>query len=366
MRVECGQACEPRVAPSRRDGSVEMTPSDQGFHSLTEAIRRMGLAGENHVPRLTPLAGGVSSLIVLAETERGLFCVKQALPRLKVAQEWFAPVERNQAEVAWLRVAAQIAPGCVPQILGEDAPSKSFAMEYLDPAGWPVWKAQLRDGVVETRTASDVAQNLAALHCATAGRADLAGCFDNGDTFHALRLAPYFVAAATVHADCSDALHRLVRRTAETRLALVHGDISPKNILVGPRGPIILDAECAWYGDPAFDLAFCLNHLLLKCIWRPKHSPRYLECYETFAGEYLKRVSWEPPEVLQERAAVLLAGMLLARIDGKSPVEYVTDERDRAFVRRFAKARLLTRPEQLTDIGGDWRSEWQQEWTGRS
>lgn len=85
-----------------------MTSSDHRFHSLTEAIRRTGLADKNHAPRLRPLAGGVSSPIVRAETEQALFCVKQALPRLKVAQEWFAPVERNRAEVAWLSVAAQV------------------------------------------------------------------------------------------------------------------------------------------------------------------------------------------------------------------------------------------------------------------
>jgi len=326
----------------------------------------MGLAGKNLAPRLTPLAGGVSSLIVLAETEQGLFCVKQALPRLKVAQEWFAPVERNRAEVAWLRVAAQIASECVPRILGEDVLSQSFAMEYLDPAEWPVWKAQLRDGVIETRTARAVARNLAAIHCATAGRPDLVARFANDGAFHALRLAPYFASAATIHSDCADSLNQLIRRTAETRLALVHGDISPKNILVGSRGPVFLDAECAWYGDPAFDLAFCLNHLLLKCIWRPRHALRYLACFETLANEYLDRVRWEPAQVLQERAAALLAGMLLARIDGKSPVEYVTDECDRAVVRRFAKARLLAPPVQLTEIGRDWKSEWKQEWARRN
>jgi aminoglycoside phosphotransferase (APT) family kinase protein len=325
----------------------------------------MELVGKEETPQLTALTGGVSSLIVLAKTALGLLCVKQALPRLKVAQEWYAPVARNQAEVAWLRVAAQIAADSVPRILGEDAQTLSFAMEFLDPATYPVWKEQLRDGVIERQTARLVAERLAAIHGATAGRPDLAARFANDDTFHALRLESYFVAAARSHADVAAALHRLVKTTSETRYALVHGDISPKNILVGPSGPVFLDAECAWYGDPAFDLAFCLNHLLLKCVWRPEQSGRYLDCFAILAHTYIERVSWEPAPVLEARAAGLLAGMLLARIDGKSPVEYITDERDRAAVRRFAKARLLDAPGRLQEIGQDWASEWKLEWERR-
>lgn len=326
----------------------------------------MNLVGKEEIPHLAALTGGVSSLIVLARTERGLLCVKQALPRLKVEQEWYAPVERNQAEVAWLRVASQIAADTVPRILGEDLQTQSFAMEFLEPATYPVWKEQLHAGVIEERPARMVAENLAAIHRATAGRPDLAGRFANDDTFLALRLESYFVAAARAHADVAAALNDLVKTTAQTKYALVHGDISPKNILVGPRGPVFLDAECAWYGDPAFDLAFCLNHLLLKCAWCPEHSSGYLDCFSVVARTYLDRVSWEPAPVLEARACALLAGMLLARIDGKSPVEYITDERDRGTVRRFAKARLLAAPARLEDIRRDWAAEWKQEWERRA
>ena len=326
----------------------------------------MGLVHVGETPLFTPLTGGVSSLIVLAQTARGLLCVKQALPRLKVAQEWYAPVERNRAEVAWLRVAAQIAADGVPSVLGEDAQTGCFAMAYLDPHAYPVWKTRLKEGVVELQTARAVAETMAAIHGATADRPDLAQRFDSDHAFRALRLEAYFVATARVHADVAFELHRLVDTTAQTRRVLVHGDISPKNILVGPRGPVFLDAECAWYGDPAFDLAFCLNHLLLKCVWHPEHSGRYLACFAVLALTYLERVSWEPAPMLEARAAALLAAMLLARIDGKSPVEYITDERDRGAVRRFAKARLWAAPARLHDIGGDWASEWKREWERRA
>lgn len=342
-----------------------MMVPDHGYSPLVAALRRMGLVHERETPQFTPLTGGVSSLILLAHASRGLFCVKQALPQLKVAQLWYAPVDRNGAEVAWLRVAAKIAAGCVPQVLGEDAQTRCFAMSYLDPRLYPVWKSQLKDGVAELQAARAVAGNLAAIHGATADRPELARRFASDEAFYALRLESYFVATARVHPDVAAALHRLVETTARTRRVLVHGDISPKNILVGPGGPVFLDAECAWYGDPAFDLAFCLNHLLLKCVWHPEHAARYLACFAMLAQTYLERVSWEPAQALEARATALLAAMLLARIDGKSPVEYIDDERDRLVVREFAKPRIGLAPARLQDVAGDWAAEWNREWGRR-
>ena len=111
----------------------------------------------------------------------------------------------------------------------------------------------------------------------------------------------------------------------------MHGDVSPKNILVGPQGPVFLDAECAWYGDPAFDLAFCLNHLLLKCVWVPPARAGFLRCFDALSAAYLEASLASP--AVEARAATLLPGLLLARVDGKSPVEYLTSERDRAGAR---------------------------------
>lgn len=313
-----------------------MDLSAQETRRLLDALRRMGLLQTGETPGLTQLTGGVSSLIVRAETARGPVCIKQALPQLKVAALWEAPVERNRAEVAWMRVASGIVPGAVPAILGEDVQDNAFAMEWLDPAQYPIWKAQLRDGIADAATAEAVGRNLVAIHAATAGDAALARSFAHDAGFHAIRLEPYFVETARKHPECAAALQQLVQTTAGTKLALVHGDISPKNILVGRAGPVFLDAECAWYGDPAFDIAFCLNHLLLKSVWRPASTAAYLACFDALSAAYLAGVTWEVPTELERRAATLLAGMLLARIDGKSPVEYITRDADRERVRRFA------------------------------
>src|SRR5581483_762593 len=132
---------------------------------------------------------------------------------------------------------------------------------------------------VDAAVARAVGERLARIHAATADRADIAARFATDAGFHAIRLEPYLLATARVHGDLVAPLTELVAVTAATRRALVHGDVSPKNILIGPNGPVFLDAECAWFGDPAFDLAFCLTHLLLKCLWTPSAAPRFLAAF---------------------------------------------------------------------------------------
>jgi len=337
---------------------TEKMLSSQEVAEITMSLARMGLIDEGEMPVLTPLAGGISSLIVRATTRHGDLCVKRALPQLKVAVEWKVPVERNGAEVGWMRIAERVASGSVPGILGEDDEGKAFAMAWLDPAQYPVWKGQLLDGVARVETARAVAEALSRVHNTCADDPQIARSFANDAIFHAIRLDPYFGAAALMHRDCAGPLHALIERTATSRHTLVHGDVSPKNILVGPASPLLLDAECACYGDPAFDLAFCLTHLCLKCVWRPKTAPDYLACFDAFASASLDGCAWEPRPDLEERTCALLAGMLLARIDGKSPVEYIEAERDKNRVRRFARGFLLDPASRLQTMREAWSSEW--------
>jgi aminoglycoside phosphotransferase (APT) family kinase protein len=165
------------------------------------------------------------------------------------------------------------------------------------------------------------------------------------------------LATARAHPEIAAKLNTLAERTERTKLALVHGDVSPKNILVGPQGPVFIDAECAWFGDPAFDLAFCLNHLLLKCLWVPKAAVRLLTAFQSLTETYLQGVDWESRQDIDGRAARLLPGLFLARIDGKSPVEYLTEERDKHTVRRVARSLLAFPPDRLAEIRQVWASE---------
>jgi 5-methylthioribose kinase len=331
--------------------------AEAGLPELTEALRRMGLAEAKERPRLTRLGGGVSSDIWRVDLRSGPVCVKRALAKLRVEQDWFAPVERSRYEVAWLRAAAAIAPHSVPKLLGVDQVTGSFAMEFLDPLLYRNWKEELCDGRVDMRAAAAVGGVLARIHAATAGRADIAATFPSDAIFHAIRLAPYLEATALRHPDLAPRLKALVKTTANTKAALVHGDVSPKNILLGAHGPLFLDAECAWYGDPAFDIAFCLNHLLLKCLWRPAAAPDFLTAFDTLAEAYLAGVKWEMRAAIEARIAALLPGLFLARIDGKSPVEYVTEEDDKNRVRRVARHLLEMTLERVAAIRAAWAQE---------
>lgn len=324
---------------------------------LLAVLRAMGLVAADEVPAFTPLTGGVSSDILLVASARGRFCVKRALPRLKVAALWEAPVERNAAEAAWMRTVSSWLPESVPALLGEDAHAGLFAMAYLEPDDYPVWKAELRDGRIDPRFAAEVGRRLAVIHRRSAASAELAAAFANDRIFEPIRLEPYLRATGRRHPDLAARLEALADRTLATRLALVHGDVSPKNILCGPDGPVFLDAECAWYGDPAFDLAFCLNHLLLKASWRPQWRDRYRDCFEALSASYLAGVDWEPVASFESRCAELLPGLWLARIDGKSPVEYLTDEPDRERVRQAARSLLAAPVSRLADVARFWSEQ---------
>ena len=324
-----------------------MPPSE-----LERFLARAGLGAPRAVE---PLAGGVSSDIWRVELadgpSAGRICVKRALPRLRVAQVWEAPPERNRYERQWLQTAGAIVPGAAPRVLAWDDDAGLFAMEYLEA---PVWKALLRDGVADAAFAAKVGHALAAIHGATAEDAPLAERFRSDAIFHAIRLEPYLVATSAMHPDLRDRLLGLERRTAATHFALVHGDVSPKNILVRESGPVFLDAECAWYGDPAFDLAFCLNHLFLKCVWVPAARSGFLQCYDALCAAYLAGVKWEAPADLEARAATLLPGLLLGRVDGKSPVEYL-DEAGRERVRRAARTLLQDPVYSLAALKAAWQ-----------
>jgi aminoglycoside phosphotransferase (APT) family kinase protein len=250
-------------------------------------------------------------------------------------------------------------------------------MQYLSPHDHALWKQRLHDGHADAGFARALGRTLVRIHAFAAAQPALARQFVTDAIFFDIRLEPYLLATAARHPDLAPTLRALVAQTQANKCSLVHGDVSPKNILVAPAGAgpsecraILLDAECAWWGDPAFDLAFCLNHLLLKCLWTPAATPGFLACFDALSQAYLAGVDWEDPASLEARAAALLAGLLLARVDGKSPVEYLETEAQRDVVRRCARALLLAQgpasdrasspPSSLRRLA-DVRAAWQRE-----
>ncbi len=300
------------------------------------------------------MAGGVSSDVFRLQTADGPVCVKRALPKLRVAADWRAPVERSHYEVEWLRTVRPFAGAAVPTVLYEAPEAHLFVMSFFDPATHPVWKQELADGHVDPAFAGQVGALVVAIHAGCAGVDEIATRFPTTALFEDLRLAPFLRHVAGAHPDLSDRLMSLADRTAATRISLVHGDVSPKNILHGPAGPVLLDAECAWYGDPAFDLAFCSVHLMLKMVWKPAYADAYLESYSALHRAYLAGVDWEPVAAIEARAAQLTAAILLARVDGKSPADYLHTPKDRAFVRATSRALILEPPATMAALAAVW------------
>lgn len=299
-----------------------------------------------------PLTGGVSSDIVRIELgSGGVYCAKRALARLKVATEWKAPLERNHYEVAWLRRANAIVPGAAPTVIGEDAEHGIALLEYLSADDYVLWKAELLAGRADPRVPVAVADALGRIHVATLDDPSAAAEFATDHFIDALRLDPYLRFTATRHPEIADRILTVLATTAGTKMALVHGDVSPKNILISQRDghPVLLDAECAWYGDPAFDAAFCLNHLVLKAMHMKDLAPELFAQAHSFATRWLGHFPAARQADLEARTAALLPCLMLARVDGKSPVEYL-DEAARQRVRDLAIPFIRNPPARLDEL----------------
>lgn len=301
--------------------------NSKGFEQkCKDIIVDLGLGIADDVKNIKGLTGGVASDIAVLEVKDKRYCVKCALARLKVAAVWEAPVRRNKAEYRWLEIAGEIDPTIVPKLFGRSEIYNGFVMEFLKPDTTYLWKTALLAGEKPEGEALSVAKALVKIHAASAKQDFNREGFDNRDDFKALRLEPYLSFTATAHPDIADRLNELAARCYQSKTALVHGDISPKNIMFRDNAPILLDAECATMGDPAFDVAFCLNHLVLKSIHLPHMAHLYLAEAEAFWQAYAAKVDWEPVSDLEGRIATLLPALMLARVDGKSPVEYLNDQ----------------------------------------
>ncbi|WP_308466117.1 phosphotransferase family protein [Rathayibacter soli] len=300
----------------------------------TALLEHIGLIAPGEPVRIEPLSGGVSSDIWLVRRGAEKFVLKRAREQLKVAADWRAPVGRGASEAAWLEYVGTAVPGCTPRVLATDAVTFAIALEYLEPDEYRNWKSVLMAGEVNPGTAETVGRLLGQIHASSTRKPGLANRFANQELFESLRIEPYLLRTADAVPESAHAIADVVDGLRTTQLALVHGDLSPKNILVGTR-PIIIDAECATWGDPAFDAAFCLTHLALKEVHLAPHRLEFREASQRFERAYLNEVTWEPPADTHARIMRILPALLLARVAGASPVEYL-DHAERAKIKAIA------------------------------
>lgn len=292
------------------------------------------------------LGGGISNAVILVEANATRLVLKQALGKLRVEADWFASRDRIAIEAAALRAIDTWMPGSVPRVVDEDPANYIMAMECA-PASAVPWKTQLMAGDISLDTAAAAGALLADIHTHSAEDALCRSEFASIEAFDALRTDAYYRTVARVHPDLQPHIQGLIDRMLARRSALVHGDYSPKNLLVDGSRLMLIDCEACHWGDPGFDTAFCLNHLLLKAQYRPEWATRFLDAARAFWEAY-RRI---PAAALADDAQTIdhLGPMMLARIDGKSPVEYIREENLRQQVRTLARELILDPPATIAE-----------------
>jgi aminoglycoside phosphotransferase (APT) family kinase protein len=314
-------------------GAAELDIEQPG--ALTSFLRAEALIASDEEPRVTVLAGGVSNRTVLVErASGGAWVVKQALPKLRVAVDWFSDPERIHREAAGLRWLAQFAPdGSITPLVFEDHAHHVLAMAAV-PQPHENWKTMLLRGQLIPDHIRQFASLIGQVHRESSKRiADLMPFFGERDFFESLRVEPYYRYTASQVPESASFYAALIDDTYARQDTIVHGDFSPKNVLVHDERLILLDHEVIHLGEPAFDLGFGMTHLLSKAHHLPAHREAFRDATTAFWDTYWKTVSgpadmWE--NGLEERGVRHTLGCLLARVRGRSPLEYMTDlERDR-------------------------------------
>jgi 5-methylthioribose kinase len=290
------------------------------------------------------LGGGVSNVVLAArQNDRGVV-VKQALGRLRVTDEWLATRERAVTEGEALRLAGRLLPNSVPAVLDVDRDLCALTIAEA-PVSWKNWKEQLLEGNADPTVAARLGEWLGSWQVETFESPDVRRQFASTQSFEELRVEPFYETVAQRRPELRASIDTYVERMRARRLCLVHGDYSPKNILVGDSF-WVLDFEVAHFGDPAFDVAFMLSHLFLKRLHDLDASRDLDACiaefwttYQRVAGPHLPPVGYVVGHV---------GCLMVARVDGKSPVEYLSAaERDTA--RRVGSELLLDPPDSIDD-----------------
>ena len=287
--------------------------------------------------------------MVLVEAGAERFVLKQSLAKLRVEQDWYSDRGRIFRESAALQRLAMVLPDeAVPKVLFEDRANFLFAMAAA-PAHARTWKEQLLRGDVSADITGQIGKILGTIIASTWRDRACEAEFGDQTVFDELRLDPYYRTAALRNPDIAESLHQLIAESSKRRVCLVHGDWSPKNFLVADGRVMVIDLEVIHYGDPAFDAAFLLNHLLLKSFYRQQWQSRYRSAAMAFWTALQVRL---PAQADWFEAATIRhwGALLLARVDGKSPAEYITTGDLKAAVRRFARDLIVDPPRTIESV----------------
>jgi len=326
---------------------------------LLAYLRAGGWIAPDETPRLHTLGGGVSNRAVLVERREPhpedarqgeAWVVKQALAKLRVAVDWFSSPTRIAREADGLRWLERLAPpGTTTPLVFEDTANYILAMRAVPPPH-DNWKTLLLAGQLDPDHVAQFGRLLGAIHRNASGDPAVAAAFADRSFYDSLRLEPYYRYTATQVPESAAFYDALLAETWATRLTLVHGDYSPKNVLVHQGRLILLDHEVIHYGDPAFDLGFGFTHLLSKAHHLPhlrrEFAAATLACWHAY-GEIAQTAPWFA--ALETRAVRHTLGCLLARVAGRSPLEYLASS-ERARQRAAVVALLHTPPPTMAKL----------------
>ncbi len=320
--------------------------------SLLHYLRERQLIASDEGPRFHILTGGVSNRTVLVQRESGKdWVLKQALAKLRVQVDWFSAPERIHREAKGLRWLSDVIPGHVPRFVFEDDKRHILGMTAI-PQPHENWKHALLNGKIDLDHAGSFGRLLAQIHNAVLSFPELRDEFAERRFFEELRLEPYYCYTASQAPAAQDFLEGLISETRGRRFGLVHGDYSPKNVLLHESRLILLDHEVIHFGDPAFDLGFSLAHFLGKALHLPLHRAEFLNMARAYWRAYAGALSSQIYSLVHSHAARHTLACTLARAAGRSPLEYLDrDERERL---RHVALELIERDladiEELIDI----------------
>jgi 5-methylthioribose kinase len=331
-----------------------MSVNKVDIEQAAELVAYLKVRGCGEPASIQVLAGGVSNRTVLVQWPNGeAWVMKQALAKLRVKADWYSDPARIHREALGLQWMGTLLPEAAPALIFEDEAEHILAMQAV-PQPHENWKVMLLRGDLHEDHVLQFANMLAGMQRhAPAHRHAIAAAFDDRTFFETLRLEPYFAYTATQVPQAASFLRALIERTLAHRHTLVHGDYSPKNVLVHQSRLVLLDYEVIHWGDPAFDVGFSMTHLLSKAhhlsTLRHAQGPRlaaahraaFKQAAHTYWQTYFAQVDGLFGD-LEFRSVQCTLGCLLARVDGRSPLEYLGD--DERSQQRNAVLSLMAHP----------------------
>ncbi|HET6248188.1 MAG TPA: phosphotransferase [Tepidisphaeraceae bacterium] len=326
----------------------------EDFNALRSYLLQTSRISAEQSPSFTNLAGGVSNRTVLVEFPEGrAWVLKQALAKLRVKVEWLSDPRRIEREAQGMRRLAELAPpGTITPLVFLDPAFNLLAMEAV-PQPHENWKQMLMAGRVDLAHVKQFGAMLGQIHRrGWERREELSAEFADRSFFESLRLEPYYLYTADQVPAAAGFLRDLVAETRATRQTLVHGDYSPKNILVHNDRLILLDHEVIHFGDGAFDLGFSLAHFLSKAHHLRQHRAIFAGAASLYWSAYREALGDVPwANDLERRAVGHTLGCLLARCRGRSPLEYL-DEAERAGQADVVAGLVHERPTSIGQLTG--------------